>query len=220
MGGVHGPSDRSSKRPVATGPQPVFLIFGKLGNWQLQSSCNQLRSSPVASLCTSCQLDFETLIVIVVCRPFVLWRPCCHCCHCQPSPTSLLSSSSTGHLSCGGLVLVVIWWGPCRHWGLLSAPTSSSSSSMGHFSCGGLILIVVWWGSCCPSLTLSLSLSSACLVGASSSLPHIIIVVHRPLVLQRPCPSPTLLSSSPGHLSCRGLVAIIVQWGPPPPQSS
>ena len=30
-------------------------------NWQLQSSCDQLRSSPVASLCTSCQLDFETL---------------------------------------------------------------------------------------------------------------------------------------------------------------
>ena len=28
-------------------------------NWQLQSSCNQLQSSP-ASLCTSCQLDFET----------------------------------------------------------------------------------------------------------------------------------------------------------------
>ena len=45
----------------ATGPQPVFLIFSKLGNWQLQSSCDQLRSSPVASLCTSCQLDFETL---------------------------------------------------------------------------------------------------------------------------------------------------------------
>ena len=31
-------------------------------NWQLQSSCDQLRSSPVASLCTSCQLDFETLV--------------------------------------------------------------------------------------------------------------------------------------------------------------
>ena len=30
-------------------------------NWQLQSNCNQLQSSPVASLCTSCQLDFETL---------------------------------------------------------------------------------------------------------------------------------------------------------------
>ena len=32
-------------------------------NWQLQSSCDQLRSSPVASLCTSCQLDFKTLIM-------------------------------------------------------------------------------------------------------------------------------------------------------------
>ena len=30
-------------------------------NWQLQSSCNQLQSSPVSSLCTSCQLDFKTL---------------------------------------------------------------------------------------------------------------------------------------------------------------
>ena len=30
-------------------------------NWQLQSSCDQLWSSPVASLCISCQLDFETL---------------------------------------------------------------------------------------------------------------------------------------------------------------
>ena len=49
----------------ATGPQPVFLIFGKPGNWQLQFSCDQLRSSPVASLCTSCQLDFETLVFII-----------------------------------------------------------------------------------------------------------------------------------------------------------
>ena len=32
-------------------------------NWQLQSSCDQLQSSPVASLCTSCQLDFETLLM-------------------------------------------------------------------------------------------------------------------------------------------------------------
>ena len=138
----------------------------------------------------------------------------------QPSPTLLLLLLllSAGHSSCRGLIHVVIWWGPCRHWESLSVPTSSLSSSAGHFSCRGLILVVVWWGSCCPSLTLSSSLSSACLVGASS-LPHIVVVICGPLVLQRPCPSPTLSSSlsSLGHLSCGGLVAIVVQWGPPPP---
>ena len=48
-----------------------FLANGQLAtglitidcNWQLQSSCDQLQSSPVASLCTSCQLDFRTLIL-------------------------------------------------------------------------------------------------------------------------------------------------------------
>ena len=39
-------------------------------NWQLQSSCYQLRSSPVASLCTSCQLDFETLFTHALLGPF------------------------------------------------------------------------------------------------------------------------------------------------------
>ena len=87
---------------------------------------------------------------------------------CQPSPTSLLSSSSTGNLSCRGFILVVIWWGPCHHWG-------------------------------------------------SSSVPHIVvIVISRTLVLQRPhCPSPMLSSSSLlsslGHLSCGGLIAVIVR---------
>ena len=157
------------------------------------------------------------VVVIVVHGPFVLQRPRRHHHCCQLSPTSLPLSLSAGHLSCGGLILVVIWWGPCCCWGSLSVPTSSSLS-VGHFSCGGLVLIIVWWGSCCPSLTLSSSLSSACLVGASLSLPHIIVVVCRPLVLQSPCPSPTLsLLSSPGHLSCGGLIAIIIQWGPPPP---
>ena len=82
----------------------------------------------------------KTIIVIIVCGPFVLRRPCCHC---QLSPTLLPSLSSAGHLSCRDLILVVIWWGPCHHWGLLSVPTSSSSLSMDHFSCGGLVLIVV-----------------------------------------------------------------------------
>ena len=80
-------------------------------NWQLQSSCDQLRSSPVASLCTSCQLDFKTLslslslssggglvvpphigvvvcggLLIVICGSFVLRRPHPHRCHCRSLP--------------------------------------------------------------------------------------------------------------------------------------
>ena len=62
-------------------------------------------------------------------------------------------------------------------------PTSLSSSlSMSHLSCGGLVLII-WWGG--------------------------LVVISTLLLL-------LLLSSSAGHLSCRGLVAVVVQWGPPP----
>ena len=49
-------------------------------NWQLQSSCDQLQSSPVASLCTSCQLDFETLATTIfpsnALKPITVSAPC------------------------------------------------------------------------------------------------------------------------------------------------
>ena len=47
---------------VATGCNQSFYKSQQGGNLQLQSSCNQLRSSPVASLSGKLQLDFKTLI--------------------------------------------------------------------------------------------------------------------------------------------------------------
>ena len=47
---------------VATGCNQSFYKSQQGGNLQLQSSCNQLWSSPVASLSEKLQLDFKTLI--------------------------------------------------------------------------------------------------------------------------------------------------------------
>ena len=118
-------------------------------------------------------------LVVVVRRLFVL--------HCRPSLTSLSSllslswsSSSAGHLSCGGLVSVIILWRPrlCRH------PVEASSLLL---SGRGLVIrprrrrrrylvgLIV-----CPPLLSSLSLSAT---------PHIIVVVvvRGPFVLRRLC---------------------------------
>ena len=51
---------------VATGCNQSFYKSQKGGNSQLQSSCDQLRSSPVASLSEKLQLDFKTLLAAVV----------------------------------------------------------------------------------------------------------------------------------------------------------
>ena len=53
---------------VATGCNQSFYKSQQGGNSQLQSSCNQLRSSPVASLSEKLQLDFKTLFK----NPFVM----------------------------------------------------------------------------------------------------------------------------------------------------
>ena len=103
-------------------------------------------------------------------------------------PTSPSSSSSVSHLSCGGLILVIIWWGglvvPSPHrrchchcpWAICPAEALLPS-----LSSGGLIIII--HGSfvlrrphphhChCQSLP-----HCHCLVGASSSLP---VLADRP----------------------------------------
>ena len=94
------------------------------------------------------------VVVVVVHRPFDLRRPCrCHCpvgclvirsshCRHQLSPTLSSSSSSVGHLPCGGLVLVVIWWGPHprpRHPQVICP----AEASLPLLSDGGLLLVVI-----------------------------------------------------------------------------
>ena len=52
---------------VATGCNQSFYKSQRGGNLQLQSSCDQLRSSPVASPSAKLQLDFKTLATMVGC---------------------------------------------------------------------------------------------------------------------------------------------------------
>ena len=151
---------------------------------------------------------------------------------CRPSPTSSSSLSTS-------LVAIVVQWGPRRPsptvivvvavwWGFIGrsprhcCQLSPTSSSVGHLTCGGLVVVIVRWGPCHPFPML-----------LSPAIPHsvVVIVVHGPFDLQRPCcrhcpvgclvvrsprrrhqPSPTLssLSSSTGHLTCGGLVVVVV----------
>src|SRR5438128_8146137 len=59
--GVLFPYMVSLYNAVATSCNQSFYKSQQGGNSQLQSSCNQLRSSPVASLSEKLQLDFKTL---------------------------------------------------------------------------------------------------------------------------------------------------------------
>ena len=59
--GVLFPYMVSLYNAVATGCNQSFYKSQQGGNLQLQSSCNQLRFSPVASLSEKLQLDFKTL---------------------------------------------------------------------------------------------------------------------------------------------------------------
>ena len=116
----------------------------------------------------------------------------------------------------------------------LPSPTSSSSSSAGHLPCKGFVAVVVRWGSrrlsptvvivivvghpprrrlraTCPAKAASPSLSG----GGQSSVFH---RCHR--YRRQPPPTSSSSSSSAGHLSCGGLVAVVVRWGLLPPRRS
>ena len=139
------------------------------------------------------------VVVVVVHGPFDLRRPCRCCClvgclvvhssrRChQPSPTSsLLSSSSVGHLPCGGLVLVVIWWGPrprpCRLQAICPAEASSPL-----LSDGGLLLLLLV---ICSSFLLQGPCPHCC---CCRSLPH----CHCPVGAS---PSSSVLADHPCHV--------------------
>ena len=51
---------------VATSCNQSFYKSQRGGNLQLQSSCDQLQSSPVASPSEKLQLDFKTLVMTVI----------------------------------------------------------------------------------------------------------------------------------------------------------
>ena len=153
-------------------------------------------------------------VVVVIHGPFDLQRPCHHRCpvgclvvrsphHChQPSPTSSSLSSSTGHLTCRGLVIVVVRWGALssiphiivisrpphhrhhRHHPWAICPAEALSSSL---SGGGLVLVLV----VCGLFVLQRPCCRCCLMGASSSS-----------------------SSSAVLFSCGGLVPVIVIVSP------
>ena len=146
-----------------------------------------------------------THIVIVVRRPFVLQGPC------RPSPTSLLLSM--GQLSCGGLVPVVIWWAsssvphiiiivihvPCCH----RCPVGATSSVPHHYRCRRCLMGLrrPFPTSSSPAVPhivvvvvihrpfdLQRPRRCRCLVGALSSVPHVIVTSRPPQHRHHHCP--------------------------------
>ena len=89
---------------------------------------------------------------MVYVAPDTLWwwmgklRPPYHCCLVGAllSLSTLSLSSSTGHLSCKGIIAIIVWWGPCH----LSPISPLPPSSMGLLFCGGLVPIIVIVGPC------------------------------------------------------------------------
>src|SRR5438132_10698635 len=71
--GVLFPYMVSLYNAVATGCNQSFYKSQQGGNLQLQSSCDQLRSSPVASPSEKLQLDFKTLIGLAILIAELSW---------------------------------------------------------------------------------------------------------------------------------------------------
>ena len=110
----------------------------------LQTTCPAKAISPLLSGGRPCHPSPAAVIIVV------WWRSC------HSSPTSL-SSSSTGHLFCKGLIAVIVQWGPCHPssaivvivivWWEPHCPSPMLSLlSAGHLPCGGLIAVIVQWG--------------------------------------------------------------------------
>ena len=127
-----------------------------------------------------------TIIVVVAVQWGFVGRSPCH--RRQLSPTSSLSSA--GHLTCRGLVIVVVRWGPCHPF-----PTSLSPA-VPHS-----VVIVVIHG----PFDLRRPCRRRCPVGC--------LVVRSPRRRHQPSPTSSSSLSSTGHLTCGGLVVIIVWWG-------
>ena len=189
--------------------------------------------SPTSSLSSAGHLPCKSLVAVVVWWGVMSSVP--HRCRCHRQPPPTLSSSSTGHLPCKGLVAVIVRWGlrclsptvvtvvvighPPHHrpWAICPAEALSLSSSggglivrsprrhrrRGSSSAPHVVIVVI-----CGSFVLRRPRPRCCLVGASLSLPHIIIVIviiiHGPFVLQRPhrrcCPFGAM--SSVSHHCC------------------
>ena len=194
--------------------------------------------SPTSLSSSAGHLPCKGLVAVVV-RWGVTSSVPHHCrCHRQPPPTSLSSSAGhlpckglvaiivqwgLCCLSPTVVTVVVIGHPPhrchrCRPWAICPAEASSSSSSSGglvvrspHRRChqgsssAPHVVVVVVHG----SFVLRRPCPRRCLVGASSSLPHIIVDVNvdirRPFVLRRPrrhrCPFGAT-SSVPHHCRC------------------
>ena len=157
------------------------------------------------------------LVGLIVCPPHCRHRPRATC----PAKASLPSLSGGGSRRLSPTVVVVIVGHPPHHrhhpWATCPAKASSPSLSGGGYvvcppplsllsssATPHIIVVIV----VCGPFVLQRLCRRHHPVGASSSVPHIVIVVgdHLP-------PPMSLLLSFTGHLSCGGLVAIIVWWG-------
>ena len=152
----HPPHRRCRCRPQAICPVEASSSLSSSGGLVVRSPHRRRRRWGSSSA--------PHIVVVIVRGSFVLRRPVLIVVWWgprRPSPTSssTSTSSSVGHLSCGGLitvvvhlglrrpsptivVVIVVWWGPRR----LSPTSSLSSSSAGHLSCGGLVAVVIQWG--------------------------------------------------------------------------
>ena len=94
--GVLFPYMVSLYNAVATSCNQSFYKSHQGGNLQLQSSCNQLQFSPVASPSKKLQLDFKTLIPTCLCPSRVI-RITSE--HPMPNPNPLAPSRASSCLS-------------------------------------------------------------------------------------------------------------------------
>ena len=130
------------------------------------------------------------VVVIVVCTTFILWKP--HLCHCW---VGLIIHPPCYHCHC------------CHPWAV--CPVKALSSLLFD---GSLVIhhLCHYCHHCLQPFMLWRPCHCCCPVGATLSIPHVIIiivvvVVCRPFVLQRPCLHYCLmwaLLSIPHHCHC------------------
>ena len=106
---------------VATSCNWSFSSFSKVGNWQLQSSCNWSGPVRFPVFLQSYGLDFKTLFSIMS-----LWywpsvsEP--HCCHVGMAPAICITSSLCCHRHAVFIIFVLlVWTCHCCHAGVAGA---------------------------------------------------------------------------------------------------
>ena len=213
-----------------------LLVVAVQWGFVVHSPCHCCRPFP-----TSSSSAVPHIVIVVVCRPFDLWRHCCCCCSVG-ALSSVLHIVVTSHppqhrchhcpqaiWPAEALLLLLSSGVPCHPFPMLLSPAVPHIVIVvvihGPFDlwrpccCCCLVgCLVVRFSRCChlwaicPVEALSLSLSGGRLV----ILVILVVLVHRPFVLRRPhhCCCPMGASSSLSSSSSEGLIVVVVVMVP------